>query len=333
MRALRVELLRLRSRRAVRLLILLGLLGCLLVVGFAIKDAVPPGAAELAAAQQQVDSQLADQAFTQMLDDCRAAVGNGGNEQFPADMDCAQMMPQLRWFLNWQAPDFVRDYRAQLLIVTLVLTLVMTVAGITIAGAEWSSGSIGTQLLFQSRRSVVYGSKVGALVLVAVIVGLIGVILTWAATYWTASRWGTTALLQEDPLTGRPMPISAAVLVQRALRAVAGVAAGGVGGFALAMVFRSSLAALGVAAGYALVGEAVLRGVWRNIEPQLLSSRVAAFLDGQFVITRFPQSCGSGTCEPEIIRISALQGGVTLAVLLAAVLLVSVVSFQRRDVG
>jgi hypothetical protein len=56
---------------------------------------------------------LADPAFTQMLDNCRAAVGNGRNEQFPADMDCAQMMPQLRWFLNWQAPDFVRDHRAQ----------------------------------------------------------------------------------------------------------------------------------------------------------------------------------------------------------------------------
>lgn len=154
--------------------------------------------------------------------------------------------------------------------------------------------------------------------LVAVIVGLTWVILTWAATYWAASRWGTTVLLQEDPLTGRPMPIPAAVLVQRAVRAVVGMAAGGVGGFALAMVFRSSLAALGVVAGYALVGEAVLRGVWRNIEPQLLSSRVAAFLDGQFVITRFPQSCGSGTGEPEIIRISALQGGVSLAVLLAA---------------
>lgn len=333
MRALWVELLRLRSRRAVRLLILLGLLGCLLVVGFAIKDAVPPGAAELAGAQAQVDSQLVDTTFTQMMDQCRSALAAGGNDQFPAGFDCAQMAPRVGWFLNWQAPDFVRDFRAQLLIVTLVLTLVMTVAGITIAGAEWPSGTIGTQLLFQSRRSVVYGSKVGALVLVAVIVGLIGVILTWAATYWAASRWGSTALLQQDPLTGRPMPISAAVLVQRAVRAVVGVAAGGVGGFALAMVFRSSLAALGVVAGYALVGEAVLRGVWRNIEPQLLSSRVAAFLDGQFVITRYPQSCGSETCEPEIIRISALQGGVTLAVLLAVVLLVSVVSFQRRDVG
>jgi len=148
-----------------------------------------------------------------------------------------------------------------------------------------------------------------------------------------ASRWGTTALVQPDPITGSPTPLTAAALVGRAARALALIVGGAVGGLALAMLFRSSLAAIGLVAGYGLAGEAVLRSVSPDIEPFLLSGRVAAFLDGEYRITRYPTACGSQSCEPEIIRLTALQGGIYLGVLLAVVLLASVVLFRRRDVG
>lgn len=260
-RALRVELLRLRSRRAVLLLVLFGLLGCLVVIGFAIKNAVPPSAAELSAGRAQMDQQIADPSFQQMLTECRAAGAAGDTSSYPAGFDCAQMMPRVEWFVNWRPPDFVREFRVLTLSVTAILTLVLAVAAVTFAGAEWSSGTIGTHLLFESRRGVVYGSKVGALAVVALAAGVIGLALAWGTSYWMASRWGTSALVQPDSISGKPTPLTAAALVGRVARALALIVGGSAGGFALAMLFRSSLAAIGLVAGHGLAGEAVLRSV------------------------------------------------------------------------
>jgi ABC-2 type transport system permease protein len=257
----------------------------------------------------------------------------GGNSQFPADLDCDQMLPKAEYFVDWRAPDFVEQFRVLLLGITGILTLVFALAGVTFAGADWSSGSIGTQLLFESRRGRVFGSKLGAITLVALVIGAVGVLLAWGASYWMASKWGTTALIGNDPVTGAQVPLSRADLVVRALRALALIGGGGAGGFALAMMFRSSLVAVGLVAGYGLVGEAVLRSVSSGVEPYLLSSRVAAFLDGQYLIYRYPNVCGTSGCEAEIIRISALQGGVYLGVLIVVVTVASLLLFRRRDVA
>ncbi len=330
MRALRVELLRLRSRRAVWVLLILAAVACVVVVGFSIKNASPPSAAARASAQAAVDQQIADPAFQQQL----AACQNGTDPSFGEGFDCEQLKPQVEWYLGWSPPDFVHDFGFLLLAVTLMLSLTMAVIGVTFAGAEWSTGTIGTQLLFQPRRSLVYGSKGSALILAALAVGVLGALLAWAGSYWAAAKWGTTALVEPGPGDSGPVAITAGVLVGRAARAVVLIVGAGVGGYALAMLFRSSLAAIGLIAGYGLVAETVLHGLWPGGESWLLSTRLLAFLQGPYEIVRYPESCNlGGPCDPVVTSISVTAGGVYLGVLLLAVVVASLLLFRRRDVA
>ena len=100
MRALRVELLRLRSRRAVWVLLILAAVACVVVVGFSIKNASPPSAAARASAQAAVDQQIADPGFQQL-----AACQNGTDPSFGEGFDCEQLKPQVEWYLGWSPPD------------------------------------------------------------------------------------------------------------------------------------------------------------------------------------------------------------------------------------
>lgn len=329
-RALRVELLRLRSRRAAWVLLVLAAVACVVVVGFSIKNAAPPSAAARATAQITVDQQIADPQFQRQLTACQ----NGTDPNFGADFDCAQLTPQVEWYLGWSPPDFVRDFAFLLLAITLMLSLTMAVIGVTFAGAEWSTGTIGTQLLFQSRRGLLYGSKAGALVMAALAVGALGALLAWVGSYWAAAKWGTTALVEAGPRDTGPVAISAGVLVGRAVRAVVLIVGAGVGGFALAMLFRSSLAAIGLIAGYGLVVETVLRGLWPGGEAWLLSTRLLAFLQGPYDIVRYPDSCNfGGPCEPVVTAVTVTAGGVYLGVLLLVAVAASLVLFERRDIS
>ncbi|HET8591097.1 MAG TPA: hypothetical protein VFM01_15775 [Nakamurella sp.] len=332
--ALAVEWMRLRQRRAVRLLALVALLGCLVVLGFAIANAVPPSAADMAAAQSQVDRQMADPMFQQQLADCRQAVASGGSDQWPADLDCDEAMtPRVEWFLNWSPPNFVDDFRHNLLAVTLILALAMALAGVTFAGADWSAGTIGTQLLYQPRRVRVFGSKAGALAAAGLLVGLIGAVLAWAVSYAVAAKWGTTALLDTRISRDGSVTLTQLDITARALRAVAAVAGAAIGGYVLAMLFRSSLVAVAIIAGYGIVGEALIRGLFTGSEPYLLSSRILAWLQGPYQIARYPRSCGPGPCQPEITTVTVTAGGVYLAVLVALGLAVAGLLFARRDVS
>lgn len=334
-RTLRVELLRLRSRRAVLLLVVVGIVGVLLTLGFAIGNAVPPSAAERAAATQQAADQLAQQqsdpGTQRYLEDCRKAVAAGDTESYGSD--CELQIPQPEWFLGWSPPTFVGSFQTQLFILAAILGLSLAVAGVTFAGAEWSAGTIGTQLLHEPRRGVVWSGKLAALLLVALVLAVLGVVLTWAVTYWFSARWGSTALMIPGRETGEPVAVTASSVVWRAVRVVALIVGATAGGYGLAMLFRSSLGALGLVAGYAIAGEAVLRATFRDVEPFLLSARVAAFLDGEYVYYRTPDVCSPTNCDSVAARITALQGGVVLAILLALVLTASLVLFRRRDVG
>lgn len=332
-RTLRVELLRLRSRRAVLLLVVLAVVGVLLTLGFAVHGATPPSAAERAAAEQQAAAQLADPMTQQYLQECRDAVASGDTTMYSADTDCEASAPRAEWYLNWSPPDFVPAFQTGLFVLAAVLGLALAVAGVTFAGAEWSAGTIGTQLLHEPRRGVVWSGKLAALLLVALVLAVLGVVLTWAVTYWYSARWGTTALVAGDRVTGGPVALTVSTIVWRAVRVVALVVGATAGGYGLAMLLRSSLGALGLVAGYAIAGEAVLRATFRDVEPFLLSARVAAFLDGEYVFYRSPDVCSPTDCDSVITRITALEGGVVLGVLLALVLAASLLLFRRRDVG
>src|SRR4029079_11391652 len=114
------------------------------------------------------------------LEQCRAAVAAGGSDAWPANMDCDEnMLPRVEWYLGWSPPEFVATLESTLLGVTMLLAAALVVAGVTFAGADWSSGTIGTQLLFQPRRWRVFGNKVVALAAWSALVAAVVAALAW----------------------------------------------------------------------------------------------------------------------------------------------------------
>lgn len=376
LRDVTVEFARLWHRRAVGLLVVLGLAGAVTVLGFALAHAAPPSAADRAAATQRAEAQAQDPMFQEQLAECRAAqqqpaagepgadgdasanadgqtavaesggaavaaAPSGSGSAFPPGMDCNDLLPRAEWSLGWSPPDFVRDFHELLQGVTMLLALALALAGITFAGADWAAGTMGTQLTYQPRRGRLFAAKAVALAALSLVVGAVGAAAVWAASYFAAARWGTTEMVEQahryvvvdggSGTTSEPVPITGMDLVGDAVRASTVVGLAALGGYVLAMIFRSSLVATAFIAGYGIIGEGVLRGIFRDIEPYLLSSRLLAWTAGPYDIVQWPRQC-TGPCEPTVTSISVTAGGMYLAVMLVVGLVIAAWTFARRDV-
>ena len=129
----------------------------------------------------------------------------------------------------------------------LLVSALMIIVGTTFAGADWSSGSMSNQLLFEPRRPKVWLAK-GAAVLVGTLVAS-AVILTafWLTLYLVAESRGiqTGAQVQEQIrwLVGRGVLL-------------AGL--GGLGGYALTMLVRHTVGTLAALFAYVVGGEALI---------------------------------------------------------------------------
>ena len=341
MRLLRVELARLRSRRAYWLLVVLALAGALLAVGASVNDARPPTAGEIAEAQRLVDQELNQPYIQEELERCEESQADGETELYPPDFDCNDILPRLEYYLYYEEPNFVDDLQELVPAVALMLALAGALVGATFVGAEWAAGTIGTHLLFEPRRGRVFAAKAGAVAIGLALPALVALGVVYLSTWLAASEWGSTELVSisyefsDDFQTEVITAVSWLDLGLMGVRALLLVAGAAVGGYVLAMAFRSSLAAVGTVAAYGLVGEGLVRALWGGVPPWLLSSRVSAWLLlGGYDIVEYPESCntGAGPCEPDIVTLSALDGGLYLGGLLAAGLLVSYVLFRRRDV-
>ncbi|MEJ7705780.1 MAG: hypothetical protein WKF82_00035 [Nocardioidaceae bacterium] len=91
--------------------------------------------------------------------------------------------------------------------------------GATFIGADYASGSLGTQLLFESSRSKVWVAKALAVVLGAGAFGLISLGLANAAIYLMAKAWdrpmpegllGDYSTAIGRGLSSRPQPVCSA---------------------------------------------------------------------------------------------------------------------------
>lgn len=341
MRLLRVELTRLRSRRAYWLLVVLALGGVLLAVGATVNDARPPTAGEIAEAQRLVDQELNQPYIQEELERCEESQAAGETELYPPDFDCNDILPRLEYYLFYEEPSFVDDLQELIPPVALMLALAGALVGATFVGAEWSAGTIGTHLLFEPRRGRVFAAKAGAVAIGLALPALLGVGVAYLGTWLAASEWGSTELVvttfeYSGGFEGQEVmtAVSWLGLGLDGIRALLLVAGAAVGGYVLAMAFRSSLAAVGTVAAYGLVGEGLVRALWSGSQPWLLSNQVSAWLLGGYDLVEYPESCntGSGPCEPVVTTLSTLDGGRYLGVLLVAGLLVSYALFRRRDV-
>lgn len=328
-RLLRVEVTRLICRRAVWVLLVAALvIPAAIAVGVVI-DTQPPSGSELAAAQAQVDQESQTKGVQRQLQRCVEKPEKFLGEPVPENVREAceeSFVPQVEWYVWFNKLDLVnqRDEGSGLA-VAIVLAVLMLLAGTTFAGHDWASGSVSNQLLFEPRRMRVWLAK--ALVVTATTALVTAVVMT---LYW---------LLLAAIARGRDYEVPGGVLMdcfQMGWRAagVAGFAA--LCGFALTMLFRSTVAALGVLLAVSVAGGVVLAviGVDSIWNPGL--NLGAVILDGMRYGVDGPCPADSGAMPGETCWIEKTLGFGRAATFLGsaglAMVVASMVSFQRRDV-
>ena len=326
-RLLRVELTRLLCRRAV-LVILAVAVAIPVVIGVAtVLNTRPPSDADLAHAEEQAEAEMALPGVQRRYEKCLANPERFLGKPLPEDVEATcneSYLPQPDWYLYWDQLELAgeRDSGSGLAVV-IVLAILMMLAGTTFAGHDWASGSVSNQLLFEPRRPLVWAAK-GAVV--TAVAGLFaGAVVT---AYW---------LLLGLVARSRDIPVGDGILLdclQSGWRGAGVAAAAALAGYALTMLFRSTVAALGVLLAASVAGGIVLAviGVGSVWNPGL--NIAAVILDGAtyWADAPCPENDGmAGVCSVErTLPISrALWFLGTGLVLFAAA---SVASFHRRDV-
>jgi ABC-2 type transport system permease protein len=323
-RLLVVELTRLRWRRAV--LVLLGACVVVPTVILAVTawNTRPVSEADLQHAQEQVDQmRRSDHSFDRTIERCQHRPERFGVSS-PEDCE-AQLGPQVEWFVSrspLDVPDLSRGLGPTLCV---LLAGLLMLFGTTFAGADWNSGSMSNQLLFEPRRLRVWAAKAGAVVVVAAVVSTVVLAAFWAAVLALASSRGIDVPSHLTPY-----------LRGQSLRGVALAMAGTLGAFAVTMFFRSTVATLGILFGTALVGSLVLAalGVGEQWFPHV---NVGAWLlDGVRYYVTPPPSCQAATRMTAGCRgVRFVDKGDAAAYLGAFLVLavgLSTAAFRRRDV-
>lgn len=323
MRLVRVELSRCFSRRAVALLLVAAALLTALVAGTTIWNTRPVSERDLAAAQAQVDEQVRQPGFEQELANCRE-----DPEQYlgpDADgADCAaSLTPRAEDYLARSSLSLDEQREDGGLAVTILVTALMIIVGATFAGADWTTGSMSNQLLFEPRRSRVWLAKALA---VALACGTVAAVLL-------AAFWGSLYLVAESRgiATGAAVREPVGWLAARGT-VLAGLA--GLGGYALSMLLRSTVATLALLFAYVAGGEALLAlapversGSWS------LSNNVFAWLRNGISVFDESIVCGpqQALCD-QSYTVTLAHASAYLGTLLLAALLASALLFRRRDV-
>jgi ABC-2 type transport system permease protein len=176
-------------------------------------------------------------------------------------------------------------------------------------------------LLFEPRRGRVWAAKVAAVLLVTtafatLVIGTAMAVAFSAAIAWSDASWSTTQGWYAAYLTVRGITV---------------VVATGVVGVALTLALRATIATVGLALGYALVGETLLRAVAQaRVEPWLLTSNLGAFLRGRLVLRDYSDFEGRGRPDATVLHLQT--SAYYLGALLLALLVASWLTFRRRDV-
>ncbi|WP_183097502.1 hypothetical protein [Nocardioides pelophilus] len=326
-RLLRVELTRLLCRRAV-LVILVVAVAIPTVIGVAtVLNTRPPAASQLAYAEEQAAEESQRKVYQRQFEQCLENPENFIGDQVPDDVRTAcelSALPQPDWYVYYDELDLAAEDEQSGLAVVIVVAILMMLIGTTFAGHDWASGSVSNQLLFEPRRPLVWAAKAG------VVAGLTGLFAGFVFTvYWLGL--GVVA-------SSRDLPVGDGILLdglQSGWRGAGVAAAAALAGYALTMLFRSTVAALGVLLAASVAGGVVLAviGIGSVWNPGLNIG--AVILDGAKYWAEVPctggiefegQQCSVEKTLPIGRALWYLGTGL---VLFAAA---SLASFHRRDV-
>ncbi|MBA8794418.1 ABC-2 type transport system permease protein [Friedmanniella endophytica] len=327
------ELDRLRARRSFWVFALAALL---IVVAFqtATNSTLRPPTAEQVASQREAYEQTHREweqqcgpgspgaAETTPAGDASAEPSSGPDD--PDDYCANVPEPQLSDFAYGQQ-SFADAARSSVQISTLLGALLAFLIGASSIGAEYASGAIGNWLTYVPRRGRVFAAKALA---VALATAVVSAVLSAAAVAGPA----LLARGYDLPLTGLG-DVSAL-----AGRSVGLIAMAGLLGFCAALLTKHTVAAVGIALGYA-IATSVSSGVLafskhaEKVVPWTPQANFQAVLEHDY---SYQVIDGTGFGEGSESRTAVLtfeHGLVYSLVLLAAVLAVSLLVFRRRDVG
>jgi ABC-type transport system involved in multi-copper enzyme maturation permease subunit len=332
-RLVKVELTRLRWRRAVLLLLLACFVAPLLIWAGTAWETRPLSEADIARAEQQVATDAAHPSVARELKRCERRPERYGGPGTTPDMCEDMLLPSVENYLFRSPLDVSQMPEGQGVAVAVILSALLLLLGTTFAGHDWNTGSMSNQLLFEPRRLRVWLAKAAAVLVT-------GLVVTTAALL---PFWGATALLAVQ----RGIDVPGATwetVITHSLRAVALAALCGLLGYALTMLFRSTVATLGVGFAAAMGASLLLVGVFGEQAQAWLPSTnyLAVLVDGYeyYVYTPACESqMGGGmpgasgeVVDPCMAQVSMGHGVGYLTVLLVLVIALSAVAFRRRDV-
>jgi len=327
-RLLRVELTRLRWRRAVLLLVALAVLIPTVIFGATVWNTRPVSAGDLERAQQLVEQETQSPGLQRELQRCVAHPRQYGlDPSQDARTVCEDMMlPRLEWFTQRPVLDLVSERENTGVAVAVVLTMLLLLIGTTFVGHDWNSGSMSNQLLFEPRRAKVWAAKAVVVLLTGVLVAGLVLIAYWTGLWWVAERRGLE--LADGAVSDA---------YRQAFRAALLAGFAGLGGYAVTMLFRSTVATLGVLFALAIAGPLLLTilgfpGHLRFM-PQ---NNFAAVLLERTSMTDYsrPECVEIGPTMPEscVVRLTTRDGAGYFGGLLLLAGVPSLLSFRRRDV-
>jgi ABC-2 type transport system permease protein len=299
MNLIRSELLRIWSRRMVRVLAVVAVVGATASVTIAAIQSHPP---DLVTAQRNYEDDQRRCLAGQFIPEDQLPPGET-LERFCADnvrpenyVNDSLRLAELSSFLKGTA------------FILIVLGLVI---GASSVGADWQAGTMAALLTWEPRRVRIFLVR-AAVVLGSVFVLAVALQCVLALEIAAAAALrGTTVGTGSQWLRG---------VVGTVLRIGIASAFGAALGVTLAMIGRNTAAALGVAFGYLAIVESLLRGFIPKISTSLLSTNLVVFVDGR-----------AGRSETgSVIGVGAAS--ITVMIYVAALLVAALVLFRSRDV-
>jgi ABC-2 type transport system permease protein len=305
-RLIGVELRRLRSRRLVRVIGLLAVLGMLIagVTLFVKSHRIGPGGERILQAQAEAHRAKDVAACSQgKFGVPPQAIPPGETlAQFCAETVAPPQLPDPRFHLT-----HIKD----LIGTNPPMIILLLVIGASFIGAEWHGGTVATLLVWEPRRFRVFIAKALALALFAFVAAVLVQALLAATLAPAAVFRGTTG--------GADAAWYRQVIGLGVRGAVAGTVAALIG-FAIASLGRNTAAALGVAFAYLIVLEPIVRGLRQKWQPWLLYDNLVTFIQGHAAdFTRYPRSLTGAAVMITLYTVG--MGAIATLV------------FQRRDVN
>ena len=337
---LTAELARLRHRRLVAVLLLLGLAGLLAALAAVFFTHDRDVAAARATAQTEYERQVRDQtAFAQQ---CRTDPAVPESEKETA-CPPSKVDPSLTPEAFYRDPRLRADQGLPAIAIGVAVAgaLLMGLVAATAVGADWSSRAIVTLLTWQPRRLRFLATRFAAIGILAVLVGVVGQALGLGLGALIVATRGTfEASAIAGFGDGAPPAFGAGGHLWRDLlllqgRGVLLMVLAAVVAAAIATITRSTGGFLGVALGWFVVVELAGQGLLASVSPGLaqwtLTQNVAALLTpgGSTIFTG--ERAVNGVVGPQTMHLSNLDGAWHLGALALLVTVLAGVTLRRRD--